>query len=170
MKPKVAIGGQADADETSQQRLGRRLIDQGPCAFLSLRSEDGLLSDPDGLTSSRLKHLTSNVFSHVSESTLAILHFTASEGYVSDKKDTKYELSERPDPITFMRSRHPDLYSDSETVSIPQLTEDILEYRLETLTNRNQEAEFAYIPIPLSPADDQDRGLSRRYGTVLSTI
>ena len=26
------------------------------------------------------------------------------------------------------------------------------------------------IPIPLSPADDQDRGLSRRYGTVLSTI
>jgi hypothetical protein len=26
-----------------------------------------------------------------------------------------------------MRSRHPDLYSDSETVSRPQLTEDILE-------------------------------------------
>jgi hypothetical protein len=43
-----------------------------------------------------------------------------------------------------MRTRHPDLYSDSETVSRPQLTEDILEYRLQTLTNRNQETEFAY--------------------------
>ena len=43
-----------------------------------------------------------------------------------------------------MRSRHPDLYSDSEAVIRPHLTEDILEYRLETLTSRNQETEFAY--------------------------
>jgi hypothetical protein len=61
---------------------------------------------------------------------------------VSDKED-KDARSQR-DPITYMRSRHPDLYSDSETIIRPQLTEDILEYRLQTLTNRNQETEFAY--------------------------
>lgn len=59
----------------------------------------------------------------------------------NDNNDAR---SQQPDPITFMRSRHPDLYSDSETVNRPQLTEDILEYRLQTLTNRNQETEFAY--------------------------
>ncbi len=61
---------------------------------------------------------------------------------VSDENNN--EKPETPDPITFMRSRHPDLYSDSKTVSRPELTEDILEYRLQTLTNRNQETEFAY--------------------------
>jgi hypothetical protein len=61
---------------------------------------------------------------------------------VSDEK--KDASSQQPDPITYMRSRHPDLYSDSEPVSRPQLTEDILEYRLQTSTNRNQETEFAY--------------------------
>ena len=63
---------------------------------------------------------------------------------MSDKKDNKEARSQQPDPITYMRSRHPDLYSDSKTVSRPQLTEDILEYRLQTLTNRNQETEFAH--------------------------
>jgi hypothetical protein len=63
---------------------------------------------------------------------------------VSDKKDSKDARLQQPDPITYMRSRHPDLYSDSETVSRFQLTDDILEYRLQTLTNRNQETEFAY--------------------------
>jgi hypothetical protein len=61
---------------------------------------------------------------------------------VSDKNEDA--RSQQPDPITYMRSRHPDLYSDSATVSRPQLTEDILEYRLQTLTNRNQKTEFAY--------------------------
>ena len=63
---------------------------------------------------------------------------------MSNKKDNKDAPSQQSDSISFMRSRHPDLYSDSETVSRPQLTEDILEYRLQTLTNRNQETEFAY--------------------------
>jgi hypothetical protein len=63
---------------------------------------------------------------------------------VPDKNDNKDARSQQPDPITYMRSRHPDLYSDSATVTRPQLTEDILEYRLQTLTNRNQETEFAY--------------------------
>lgn len=63
---------------------------------------------------------------------------------MSDRKDKTDARIQQADPITWMRSRHPDLYSDSETVSKSQLTEDILEYRLETLTSRNQETEFAY--------------------------
>ena len=64
---------------------------------------------------------------------------------MADEKDNfRDAASKQPDPITYMRLRHPDLYSDSETVNRPQLTEDILEYRLQTLTNRNQETEFAY--------------------------
>src|SRR5882757_393836 len=49
-----------------------------------------------------------------------------------------------PDPVTYMRNLHPDLYSDSDIVSSIELTRGLLEYHLETLTNRNQEAEFAY--------------------------
>ena len=63
---------------------------------------------------------------------------------MSDEKFKKGTRSEQPDPTTYMRLRHPDLYSDSETVSRPQLAEDVLDYHLETLTNRNQETEFAY--------------------------
>jgi len=43
-----------------------------------------------------------------------------------------------------MRSRRPDEYSDSETTSTVELTQGLLEYHLETLTNRSQETEFAY--------------------------
>ena len=43
-----------------------------------------------------------------------------------------------------MRDRHPDLYSDSAKVSSVELTHGLLEYYLETITHRNQEAEFAY--------------------------
>lgn len=57
-----------------------------------------------------------------------------------NKKDKR---EDQPDPITFMRSRHPDLYSDSGPVSKSQLTEDILDHRLETLTNRSEENDFA---------------------------
>ena len=49
-----------------------------------------------------------------------------------------------PDPVTYMRKLHPDLYSDSNTVASIELSKGLLEYHLETLTNRNQEAEFAY--------------------------
>jgi hypothetical protein len=49
-----------------------------------------------------------------------------------------------PDPVTYMRSLHPDLYSDSAAVTSVELTQGLLEYHLETLTNRNQETEFAY--------------------------
>jgi hypothetical protein len=49
-----------------------------------------------------------------------------------------------PDPVSYMRSRHPDQYSDSEVASSLELTQGLLEYHLETLTNRNQETEFAY--------------------------
>ncbi len=43
-----------------------------------------------------------------------------------------------------MRNRHPDLYSDSARVTTVELTQGLLEYHLETITNRNQENEFAY--------------------------
>lgn len=49
-----------------------------------------------------------------------------------------------PDPVTYMRNLHPDLYSDSTVVKSVELTQGLLEYHLETLTNRNQETEFAY--------------------------
>ena len=61
-----------------------------------------------------------------------------------NEKDNNGTHSEQPDPTTYMRLRHPDLYSDSETISRPQLAEDLLDYHLDTLTNRNQETEFAY--------------------------
>lgn len=59
-------------------------------------------------------------------------------------KDTKRDSPSRPDPVTYMRNRHPDLYSDSASVTTVGLTHGLLEYHLETITNRNQEAEFAY--------------------------
>ncbi|MFQ3456232.1 hypothetical protein PMN64_23405, partial [Bradyrhizobium sp. UFLA01-814] len=48
------------------------------------------------------------------------------------------------DPVTYMRGRHPDLYSDSTVASSVELTKGLLEYHLETITNRSQETEFAY--------------------------
>lgn len=48
------------------------------------------------------------------------------------------------DPINFMRARRPDEYSDSRKRASQQLSATLLEYHLETLTNRNQENEFAY--------------------------
>jgi hypothetical protein len=60
-----------------------------------------------------------------------------------NKKDNP-QFSDRSDPVTFMRNRHPALYSDSATTASVELTQGLLEYHLETITNRNQEAEFAY--------------------------
>ncbi|WP_321840816.1 hypothetical protein [Paraburkholderia bannensis] len=48
------------------------------------------------------------------------------------------------DPVSYMRSRHPDSFSDSEITSTFELTQGLLEYHLETLTSRSQETEFAY--------------------------
>ncbi len=47
-------------------------------------------------------------------------------------------------PSDFLRTRRPERYSDSITIDEPQITQDILEYHLETLTNRSQEKEFEY--------------------------
>ena len=49
-----------------------------------------------------------------------------------------------------MRSRRPEQYSDSEVTSSLELNPGLLEYHLETLTNRNQEIEFAYFARRLS--------------------
>ncbi|HIH2748569.1 hypothetical protein L3V59_40105 [Burkholderia aenigmatica] len=49
-----------------------------------------------------------------------------------------------PDPVSYMRTRRPSEYSDSELASSLELTQGFLEYHLETLTSRSQETEFAY--------------------------
>lgn len=48
------------------------------------------------------------------------------------------------DPAEFLRNRRPELFSDSEKVVRPALTQNLLEYHLETLTKRKQETEFEY--------------------------
>lgn len=47
-------------------------------------------------------------------------------------------------PSDFMRARRPYLFSDSETVSEPRLSREVLDYHLETLTSRKQEIEFEH--------------------------
>ena len=47
-------------------------------------------------------------------------------------------------PSDYLRERRPERYSDSITTEEPQITQDILEYQLETLTNRSQEKEFEH--------------------------
>lgn len=47
-------------------------------------------------------------------------------------------------PSDYLRKRRPERYSDSIITEEPQLTNDILEYHLETLTNRNQEKDFEH--------------------------
>lgn len=69
-----------------------------------------------------------------------------SESHKEGEKVKSVNALERdfPDPVSYMRQRHPDLYSDSSSTSNPVLTQNLLEYHLDTITNRNQEAEFAY--------------------------
>jgi hypothetical protein len=61
-----------------------------------------------------------------------------------DVKKGSPQAATLPDPMTYMRRLHPDLYSDSTAVASVELTKSLLEYHLETLTNRTQESEFAY--------------------------
>ncbi len=61
-----------------------------------------------------------------------------------------WQSRDLPDPVTYMRTLHPDLYSDSATVTSVELTQGLLEYHLESITNRNQEAEFAYFASRLA--------------------
>ncbi|MBC8489989.1 MAG: hypothetical protein H8D45_28565, partial [Bacteroidetes bacterium] len=45
-------------------------------------------------------------------------------------------------PLHYMRTHYPELFSDSKIISEPILTESLLGYHLDTLTNRKQELEF----------------------------
>ena len=45
-------------------------------------------------------------------------------------------------PKEFMRARHPDLFSDTLSLTEPLLTKSIIEYHLDTLTSRKQELNF----------------------------
>lgn len=47
-------------------------------------------------------------------------------------------------PSDYLRKRRPENYSDSIITEEPQITQNILEYHLETLTNRSQENEFEH--------------------------
>lgn len=47
-------------------------------------------------------------------------------------------------PSDFMRARRPELYSDSKRIVQQALTRELLEYQLETLTSRKQEADFEH--------------------------
>jgi tetratricopeptide (TPR) repeat protein len=53
-------------------------------------------------------------------------------------------------PLEIMRSWHPDLFSDSECRHEPIIPRDVLDYQLETLTNRKQETEFEYFARELA--------------------
>jgi hypothetical protein len=48
-------------------------------------------------------------------------------------------------PSEYMRGRRPHLFSDSEPVSAPRLTRELLDHHLETLTNRKEENEFEHL-------------------------
>jgi hypothetical protein len=48
-------------------------------------------------------------------------------------------------PSEYMRGRRPYLFSDSEFVSAPRLTRELLDHNLETLTNRKEENEFEHL-------------------------
>lgn len=72
---------------------------------------------------------------------------------MSDKKTNAKKLSlhnielegdSEHHPSEFMRARHPDLFSDSKITTIPQLSREVFDHYLETLTNRKQETEFEH--------------------------
>ena len=49
---------------------------------------------------------------------------------------------QRFSPRQFLKARRPEKFSDSVREDVPALDRSILEYHLETLTNRNQETDF----------------------------
>ncbi len=50
--------------------------------------------------------------------------------------------SKRPSPREFMKGRHPEEFSDSTAEDDPELDRSMLEYHLDSLTSRSQEAAF----------------------------
>lgn len=54
------------------------------------------------------------------------------------------------DPVELMRVRHPHLFSDSSVETALQLSREVLDYHLITLTNRKQETVFEHFARLLS--------------------
>ena len=52
--------------------------------------------------------------------------------------------AERFSPREFLRARRPQRFSDSVVDEKPTLDRSLLEYHLDTLTNRNQEIQFEH--------------------------
>src|ERR1700761_6445454 len=53
-------------------------------------------------------------------------------------------------PREFLRARRPERFSDSLSSSSPNIDRNLLEYHLGTLTNRNQESDFANFAFKLT--------------------
>src|SRR5689334_9380912 len=47
-------------------------------------------------------------------------------------------------PSQFMRARRPELFSDSRVIERPQLSRDVFDHYLDTLTSRKQELDFEH--------------------------
>src|SRR5947209_3886990 len=59
-------------------------------------------------------------------------------------------MEEHVSPREFLKARRPERFSDSEPIIVPVLDRSILEYYLDTLTNRSQEADFARFALRLA--------------------
>src|SRR5260221_1936795 len=56
-------------------------------------------------------------------------------------------------PSEFMRARRPELFSDAQTRAETQLSREVFEYHLDTLTSRKQEIEFEHFCRRLSECE-----------------
>jgi len=62
----------------------------------------------------------------------------------TDKLKSEDEHCEKLSPKELMRTRHPDLFSDTEVDASLMLSKAVFEYHLDTLTSRKQEYEFEH--------------------------
>ena len=63
---------------------------------------------------------------------------------MADNDDKSQAPQVNQNPRDFMRARHPDLFSDTQTADAPRLSKAVFEYHLDTLTSRKQEYEFEH--------------------------
>ena len=69
---------------------------------------------------------------------------TQGSGEIGDMTDQAIPEQDRLNPKDFMRERRPELFSDSQVDTIPQISRAVLENHLNTLTSRKQEFEFEH--------------------------
>ena len=69
---------------------------------------------------------------------------TQGSGEVGDMTDQTMPEQDKLNPKDFMRERRPELFSDSQVDTVPQISRAVLENHLNTLTSRKQEIEFEH--------------------------